>query len=334
MLASGSALFGFAPTDQPGVARLGVAPADGRSAHGLAAPPWPLADVTMTRLHDGDVLIVGQRDSRGAVAARFSPYQSTFAELDIPPDRLPGAQHGALALADGSVLLVGGRPPGQPTAATRASAWLVRPDLNGPYTSDLIVTFADRERARYLTPRDPDQHTLVQGGGGGAYNLITAGNDGDALPAEWTVLAGPVFASARVTAQVRALSGGLALLFGFRAADEYLALVLNPGQRATMYELVAGQPRALPGCTAEVIDPGQLTPAQAPPDPQASAPTTEVSLTFSATSASATVAGQEVLRCPAPLDVSDPRATTGRVGIGVTGPTGAQLRVDLFAATR
>lgn len=329
-LASGSALFGFAPRTVPGIARLGLVPASGRDASTLVAPPWPLSEVTMTGLHDGRVLVVGQRDAGSStpMLALYEPNRSGFVALDTADGRAPGAGHGAIALADGTVLLVGGRPPGEPSGEPLARAWILRPDLTGPYTSDLFVSFADAALAQYLIPRDATQHTLMPGTDEvPAHALITAGNDGDALPAEWAILAGPVFTRGQVTARVRALSGGVALLFGYRAPDRYLAAVLNPGQPVTVYQVVDASPRAISGCDAQVVSPAQLTPA-------APGSAVEIALSFTDDAITAAIDDTQLLRCQGPLPDDPPGPLVGRVGLGVTGATGAQLRVDLLTATR
>lgn len=330
-LASGSALYGFAPAGLAGVARLGVMPAMGRESAPALAPPWPLTEVTMTGLQDGRILVVGQRDdgaASGPIAALYEPNRQAMSTLDTTADSLPGADHGAIALADGTVFLVGGRPPDNPAGSPRASAWVVRPDLTGPYTSDVFVSFADPDLAQHLIPRDPAQHELVPAAGQvPAHALITAGNDGDALPAEWAILAGPVFSRAQVRVRVRSLSGGMALLFGFRAADSYLATVFNPGQPVTVYEVISGAPRSLSGCQAQVVSPAQLAPL-------ASGSAVEIVLDFSSDSVTADLDGLEVLSCQGGSQWTEPAAPHGRVGVGVTGAAGAQLRVDLLTATR
>ena len=330
-LVSGSALFGFAPTGLPGAARLGLLPASGRNATTLSAPPWALSGVTMTGLQDGRVLVTGDRDNAGTnatVAAIYEPNRSAFVALDVPQARLPGAEHSALALADGTVLLVGGRPAGNPTGPAQPSAWIVRPDLTGPYTSDLFIPLADPDLAQHLIPRDSTAHALIPASDEiPAHALITAGRDGDAAPAEWAILAGPVFSQAQVSARVRVLSGGVALLFGFRADDRYLAAVFNPGQSATVYELASGAPRVVPGCQSQVIEPAQLTPVL----PSATA---EITLSFSRADITAAIDGQDALHCSGSVDSRAPDALVGQVGVGVTGAAGAQLRLDLFTAER
>jgi hypothetical protein len=127
---------------------------------------------------------------------------------------------------------------------------------------------------------------------------------------------------------VRAVAGGLAVLFGFRGADRYLAAVLSAGQAVTIYEQGEAGPRALAGCQSQVVSPEQL----APVEPERAV---EVTLAFAADGGIvAGIDGEELARCPAPQDVSRADGLAGAVGIGVTGAAGAQLRVDLFAAER
>lgn len=322
-LPSGSVLSAFAATGSAPAANGVVLPA-GAGAASPILEAAARAGVTLTALSDGRVLALG-----GGAPLLFEPIQNRFLRLPATNlDFVPAAaghvpEHGAVLLDDGTVLVLGGRladDAGAPRAWPRA--WIVRPELTGPWAGDATASFTDLDFARLAVPRDPRQGGFVgedaPGGATAHYLLQSSSNTG--LPSEWLILAGPIFGRVSIEVQGRAVRSGVAVLFGFRDAATHMALVMLPGQPATLFQIEAGAVRDVGACTASIISAAALAGGDEPARIQVRVDTRAVT---------AVLDGEEVLSCtgqgaPAP----------GHVGVGVLGATDATLRIDALAARR
>ena len=342
-LLAGGVLAAFAP---PGAAPAADAaillPATGAALGPAGRTPTALAPVprsgaTLTPLQDGRVLVLGglldtdppDTEPAQTAALLYEPVRNTFAAVSIAGPRLapataagpvigaPGPAHGAVLLDDGTVLVTGAHTGD--SAAAEPAAWIIRPDLLGPFASDATVTFADAALARRMVPRDPARAALVPAGEDDSAHYRIESSAGSGLPSEWAVLAGPAFARARLAARVRATEGGLAVLLGFRGPGDHVALILTPGQPATLLRVASDTVSVIEPCSAEVILASQLRGDSGPL-------LLEVDTGDSVT---ATLDGTRVLACP---DIAPVPA--GHVGLGVIGPAGATLRIDSITVRR
>lgn len=324
-LVAGGALLAFAPGELES-AQAAIVPPGAKVLSSAASAPWPLVGTTLTALEDGRVLVLGGRADPEAMSGAmlfYEPSQAAFRVLDTSrAGPLPGPDHGAVLLGDGTVLVVGGRltPPGPP----EARAWIARPDLTGPYTSDLTISFGDAELAQHLIPSDPGATRLVPGQDmQSAHYLITSRGGAGGLPSDWAVVAGPVFTWPRVVVRARTMGGGIALLMGFRDAGTYMTAVLIPGQPATVYRVESGVPGVVDGCEGKVIQSEDI----APPD---AASVAELGLDIDPDSLTVRIGASQVLACPA---MAEP-VPRGLVGVGVVGAPGAAVRLDFVSASR
>lgn len=106
---------------------------------------------------------------------------------------------------------------------------------------------------------------------------------------------------------------------GFRGPEDYLALILLPGQEATVFRLDGGELERLV-CTAQVIAASSI----AARDDSAA-----IELTIDRDSLVATLDEQTIVDC---RDL-DP-VPTGLVGIGGVGADGEHVRVDSLTVSR
>ena len=321
-LSDGGTLVALAPAGATAAATAAVVPAGGGTARSVAAAPAPRAGATLTGLDDGRVLVMGgQGGAAGAEALLYSPQLGRFDAVDATLDPGDGEvtrdHHGAALLPDGSVLVVGGRSS---TGDALGDAWIFRPDLTGPYTADVTVTFDDPNGGDLvLVPRDPSHFQREPAGGGfPATAVLQSTGAGGGLPSEWAVVAGPRFAGVSLTVRARADGGGMAAILGFVGPGDYTTVVLLPGQTVRLYRVSGGQALADDTCTGEIVSAAALAPA---------GDLAEVAVESRGRSLSVTVDGATLLTCPE----IDPPAR-GLVGIGAVG-TG-DLRVSSVAAAR
>ncbi len=337
-LPSGTLVTGFAPPAAAVSERAARVPAvapgvaSATAAAPIAVVPERRAGVTMTALEDGTVLILGGADGDRALV--YEPIRDRMREVEIPGLRLgatpvlapPSPAHAAVALGDGSVLVVGGRglDDGSP------GAWIVRPPLIGPLADSAAAAFSDLELAQLAIPRDPERGQLGDQETGG-YLLRSSADTG--LASEWLVLAGPIFEQVFIEAFVRAEPGvGVGILLGYRGAAHWL-IVLVPGRAARLVSVPSGEGEGdgdgdtidLEGCEGAVIAADQLA------DDGTSA-RVEVEVRGGAGRPGhidVRVRDEVALRCrglgPLPL---------GHVGIGVVAEVDAGLRIDALSARR
>src|SRR5690606_33736312 len=161
-------------------------------------------------LEHGPVLLLGGGGAAGA--GILAPARGEVVPLPGPLGDLTG--HAAALLDDGTVLVVGGRRAGELTG----EAWIFRPDLTGPFTGGLSVTFASDESSTALVPRDPARGRVVAASGGRPAHFRLESSGGGPAPSEWAVVAGPRFSSLVVEASLAVEGGGAAVLLWFRGA--------------------------------------------------------------------------------------------------------------------
>lgn len=322
LLASGAVVTGFAPAGTGAAAAAAfLAPGESAGAPLPAASP-ARAGATLTPLEDGSVLALG--GAAGSIAAAtYSPLGGRFEPIGAAGEA-PQARsaHAALRLADGTVLLLGGRDD---AGRALADAWIFRPPLTGPWTGELIVTFAEPGPAAALLPRDPRRGSRVAASAGAPahYRLVVAAESpqpaAPSLPREWAVVAGPLFARPQLSVRARVDGGGLALLLAFRDASHLHAAVLVPGEPAALWQLEGADVRQLPCARQAVVPPGLW----------AGTDTHSTELGVRGGRLVVLAGGTELLRCAEP-----PGLAPGLVGVGVVGDAGTTLRLDSLAASR
>jgi hypothetical protein len=295
-LASGATFAAFAPH--------GVIPSDAGAVippGGGTARPVDVgaarSGVTLTELESGLVLVTGGEEP----PVVFAPARGEVDPLSgAPPER-----HTALRLDDGSVLMVGGHDGDQ----ALAEAWIYRPELLGPLTGAVSVTFATDASSAPLVPRDPARARVVE-----AHYEIESSGGGD-VPGEWAVVAGPRFAEVRLEASISALGGGAAALLWFRGPADHAVIALEPGSAARLVQVAGGEATPLGSCSGEVV--GDLSPPERH----------ELTVESRGGELAVTLDGGTVLTCQV-----DPPAS-GLVGLAPLGD-GALLRIDLVSASR
>ena len=162
-----------------------------------AAPAMTAAQ--LVTLEDGSVLALGDQ------VLRYVPTTNLWQPVDAPPAPLGGSR--AVRLLDGSVFVLAG-----------AQAFVYRPSLVGPQTGQLTAA-PDGSQQGILTYPDPTTLTRMDG-----KNLLTG--DGARV-----LVGGPKIATGAISASVRVVTGGVALI-----AEQQ-----GPGQ-AVVGRLVPGEP--------------------------------------------------------------------------------------------
>jgi|GEM_PF-1121429 len=313
-LDAGSALIGFASAGAPPLAAAAVLPPGANAASGVSAAPAVRAGASLTALQDGKVLVVGGLDTAGpAEALLYGPSDGRFAAVDdVFMDAGAVVQrsgHVAVRLADGSVLVAGGRAP---DGTVLDDAWIFRPDLTGPFTADVTLSFSEPELSDLIVPLDPAQtRTETSGPGGTTEFVIDSTGSAGAVPSQWAVVAGPQFVEVTATLRARLEAGGLALMFSFRDPANYALALFRPGQEVSVYIMTDGALVQVSDCIGEVIAADELKPAAG-----------EAEIVFSAgATLSASVDGRPVLSCDGSGSID-----RGLIGVGVTG-MGGQVRI-------
>lgn len=249
-LAGGGVLTAFAADAAPADGAAAVVPPAGTDRPGgpvagdLAGPAVAVArapdlsGVRLVALEDGTV--AGFGGGAAADVVRYDPTRDRWDRLARPlADTRPPAltAPGAIRLADGSVLVLGGRAAG----VAVAGAYRYRPSLLGASTGAVTVVPASASGGATLVPADPAR---VDRGAGWQLR---------APPGELAraVVGGPRMATGRVRAVVRVASGGVALIAQQLAPGQAVVASLVPGAPARIARLEAGGERAL--CSGGVI---------------------------------------------------------------------------------
>jgi hypothetical protein len=196
-----------------------------------------------------------------------------------------------------------------------------RPDLTGPFTSELQIAFAGAAQVELVAPGDPARASREPAAGGRPphYRIEGSGAGGEA-PTAWAIAAGPHFLEPKLAARAGGLgSGGVAVLLAFRGAADYAFVELRPGAPARLLRVDGGgQPDAR--CAGAAVDPAAI---------DATAVTPALSVTVGDGRLVVELEGTALLACE--LDAPLP---AGLVGIGVLGGDGAAVRIEQIAALR
>lgn len=309
-LVSGATLIGLAPSGAPASSQLFVVPDSAAAARPVGPSALGRAGGQLIALEHGQVLAIGGVDG---AAELFRPISSDSRSLEVGIDLVDA---GAARLDDGSVLLVGGSREGQAVA----EATIFRPELVGPRSGGLSVTFTSRESAVYLVPRDPARTELVPASAESPAHAVIESDESGGVPDNWAMLAGPTFEDVVIEAAV-ATEDGAAVLFGF--VDRPLAahwLSLEAGAPARIYQLSAGQLGPVSGCVGTPVRAEQLA-------PRSSGTGHIVRLELTGGDVSASIDGESILDC----SIDDVRR--GLVGLAPLGDDAA-LRIDQLSVSR
>lgn len=236
-LDSGAVLTGFGSGTLAASANASVVPPllAARSASGGPA----LRGASLTLLEDGTVLALGQSAEDEPAAALYSPTTNLWKPQPLPPELGSLAEHRAVRLDDGSVLILGvGAQRASSPRSPSAVAWRFRPSLLGPFSPSIIAQLSgDLDE---LTPSDPSAVS------GGALAGSRAGLS------QWVIAGGPRLASGRLTAVVRMPMSskdgelrGAALLSHFLSPADVVVTQLVPGQPITLERTSEGATREL-----------------------------------------------------------------------------------------
>lgn len=197
----------------------------------IAAAVRSRRDAVLVALEDGSVIAVGGVDDLpGSPAGQLMRYSATRDAWDIVggvPDPA-WLDHAATRLADGSILIVGGRDA---TDTALATARRYRPALLGPFAATAAVTPAIDVDSQ-LIPFDPMHVDRTAG----TFALTaTTQLDGYAL------IGGPRLASGTLSALITANAvGGVGLLARVTAPGNFIRGVLIQGQPARVERWVDG----------------------------------------------------------------------------------------------
>lgn len=306
-LASGAVLTAFgAGAASPAVREI---PPHRGTAVVVADAPAARTGHALVALHDGSALALGgTQDDGAAEAAMFDPARERFVDVALP-GVAARRDAGVVVLDDGAVLVIGGLDR---DGAALPDAYVFRPELTGPYTSELFIAASGSAQSSLLTPSDPSRSELVPAGERAAHVRLTGSGAGASAPSEWLIAAGPVFAAPDVALRAGASDGGLAVVLAFADARTFAFVALGAG--ATRLAVVTdGIARTV--CEGE---PADLAGAQTP--------TIEV---VAGDPLTASVDGEVLLSCALP----EPLAP-GAVGVGVLGGDGAEVRLETLQVTR
>ncbi|MBP9086532.1 MAG: hypothetical protein KBG15_10475 [Kofleriaceae bacterium] len=247
---------------------------------------------------DGRVLIAGG----GAGLSLFEPTTSSFRAVTPTGDPLLVQDELAtVRLRDGSILVVGGANNG----VASASAWRYRPSLVGPFTASVLLSSGLSDTS--LTPLDnaelaiPNNQFVVSGPGPG--------------PTVFAVVGGPRRSAGTVQAvvAVAAPTTGFALAMHYRGPAAWLGFLFQANQPVTVVERNGAITTTL--CTGRVVAASALAAA------------TDVEIRLQGRTATATVAGDEVLRCDLPTGIASAAGAIAIAGFGDGGAAVSQLTV-------
>lgn len=304
-LDSGAVVTGFGAGTLAAIANTAVVPPL-LSSRALQAPT-AMRGTSLTLLEDGTVLALGQSDDDEPTAQLYRPTVNRWQPLPLPAELGSLAEHRAVRLDDGSVLIVGvGASRASAPRAPSAVAWRFRPSLVGPF-SPAVVAQPSGERAE-LTPSDPS--AFLDG--------VLAGTR--AGLSQWVITGGPRLVDGQLTAVVRVPAvpasdsdlHGLAILSHFISPAELVATQLVPGQPVLVQRTAAGAVSEL--CRGAQVPPGLAE------------TTATVALTVRAGLLTVAINSQVVLTCAV---AELPR---GAWGLGVIGSS--RLGIDTLSLER
>jgi hypothetical protein len=286
-LDGGAVLSAFEPDGSVQTGVAGVLAPDGPGLAAIASSP-KLDGARLITLEDGSVLAFGG-DPTGNLA-RYVPTTNTWSTI-VPAGEGPGPLDAPVTvrLADGSVLVLGGRAP-------TASAWIYRPSLVGP-SSGALTALPDDPTGGVLTAPDPSAASYASG--------LSLAATGDDLRAR-VLVGGPRMTNGSITAVVTVDAGGVALIAQQTGPGHMIVGRLVPGEDARIEAHEDGAVTTL--CTGTRVEAAELT--------------TTIGLSISEGNATLTVGagGTTKASCGAA------RAVRGAWGIAAAG---AGARIDL-----
>lgn len=288
-LDSGATLTGFATTNAAATDAVGLVVPGTATVRALTADRARRGPALALQ-EDGRVLLA----SGGAPPSVFDPTFSTFNDLNAAGDAY--APHDELAmqrLRDGSVLLVGGSVSN--TAV--ATAWRYRPSLIGPTTASVLLSAGLSNTS--FTPLDSAEFTLSDN----QFRLTGSSDE----PTTFAVVGGPrrQLGTVQAVISVPTPTVGIAIAMHYRGPAHWLALVLRPGQPVTLVSREGAG--AVPLCAGDRLAAGAL------------ATPVEVQLRIAGSTATATVAGSDVLRCSLTPALATPTGAVAVAGFGTGG---------------
>jgi hypothetical protein len=327
-LAAGGFVAGFAPAGETeAAAALLVGPLG--AAGGARTAVVARAGATMTTLDDGAVLVVGGvTPGAGASvpeAELYRAHAARFEALATSPEMLAGRrrEHEAVELDDGSVLVLGGVTA--PGGEVRGDAWIYRHDVTGPWSS-LPAQIFGVDGTPLVLPFDAAASRVEVGTPG---KLVLVAQSLRAGPlGGWAIVGGAEYADVTLAATL-SVSGdtgpvGVAALVGLTSAGDYLQVVLVPGQVARANVVAHAAVGALV-CEGHVV---VAEDALAPDAGGVPGALHSLRVDRRGTALEVTLDGASLLTCDsAPL-------TRGKVGFGVVGAVGSELRMASIEAVR
>lgn len=239
-LDGGAVLAAFDPDGGTQSGGAGILAPDGGGLVPTGVTP-KLDGARLVTLEDGSVLAIGG-DPSGDVT-RYLPTTSTWSTFAPAGTDVPAALDApvAIRLADGNVLVLGGRAP-------TASAWIYRPSLVGARSGN-VFALADGSSDGVLTAPDPSHLSRA----GNRYVLTASADDDLAARA---LVGGPRMATGSISAIVRVMSGGVALIAQQTGPGAFLVGRLVPGAPARIDRVAGGTTTTL--CSGMTVDAAEL----------------------------------------------------------------------------
>ncbi len=259
---------------------------------------------TLIALDDGSLLALGET---GAQRIRSFDGQSRALEVDALEGRSGQA---ALALPDGTILVVGGQFANNDAAGTL----IYRPSLLGPLSASLTASFSSAELSEGLSAADPTEVRFESGEG--AHVRLDLGSEGQQY-----VLMAPQAKRGTLQA-VAGVSEGASVLFyfGWQSPSNHHVIEVAPGEIPVLMLHEEGGVRSDGICEGSVVSAAALSDASGAHEMELIALGDEMLLRIDS---------QVVLRC----SLSEPSAE-GRMGLGLGGVAGGSLRLDLISFSR
>jgi hypothetical protein len=301
---SGALWAGLAGPGQLASGALSVLSPGSSTVNATASAAFADNDAHLVSLEDGTLLALG-RD--GGQRIRSFDGAAVDLQLDALKDRVG---QGAIALPDGTVLIVGGGV-GDPST----DAYVYRPALLGPLSASASVSFFSEELSEGLSSRDPSRIALSAEAGSHA-ELSLAGS-----PEEWLIASGPRFQNLTMETGIATDAGSALLYFGWSSPWSHWKVVLSGGTQPILLEVVDGAESEVGGCSGVAL--GSL----ASVDSQNRVH--EARFEIREERLSLTVDEESVLTC-----TLDERPPIGEAGLGLRGSFGQELRVDLISLER
>lgn len=301
---SGAVWVGLAGPDQPASSLLSVVSPGSSSVNASASAAFADDDAQLVSLEDGTILALGR-----AGGQRIRSFDGAVVDLQL--DSLKDREgQSAIALADGTVLIVGGG-----VGAPGPDAFVYRPALVGPLSASASVSFFSEELSEGLSARDPSQIALRSETGSHAELSLAESAE------EWLIVSGPRFQDMIMEAGIATDAGSALLYFGWLSPWSHWKVVVSGGTAPTLFEVTDGIEMPVSGCEGVAL--GSLATIDAANQVH------EVRLELREERLTLSVGAESVLTC-----TLDERPPAGEAGLGLRGNFGQELRVDLISLGR